>query len=98
MENTSVRPESLAPIARDATFAQDACNLSGVAHAFSRAVSVLWDEANATGRGTDFVNTHPVSKLYAYKLFTLAFGYEPTGERVGQDYFSALNEVEKISK
>lgn len=50
---------------------QDACNLSGVAHSLSRAVAAIWDEANKTGKGTDWVNTHPIVALYLSKLCDL---------------------------
>ena len=51
---------------------QDACNLSGVVLAWSRIVPKLWNEARARGKGTDFVNEHPICKLFADKLADLA--------------------------
>lgn len=51
---------------------QDACNLSGVVHAFSRDISELWKVARQLGHGTDWVNQHRVSKLYADKIKSLA--------------------------
>jgi len=48
--------------------AQSACNLSGLAHSFSKVVSVLWNEANELGEGTEWVNTHPISVLYTYQM------------------------------
>ena len=52
---------------------QDACNLSGVAHGFSRVLTeALWPEANRLGLGTEYVNQHPVSQLFADKLADLA--------------------------
>ncbi len=50
---------------------QDACNLSGVILKFSEVCQALWDEANesTTGRrGTNWVNTHPISILFADKI------------------------------
>jgi hypothetical protein len=57
---------------KDAIAVQDACNLSGVAHNLSRIMTRLWDEARATGKGTDWVNKHPIVVLYAAKLYDLA--------------------------
>ena len=51
---------------------QDACNLSGVVNSFSAALKEIWEEARAKGEGTDYVNTHPVSKLFADKIVDLA--------------------------
>ena len=53
---------------------QSACNLSGVVHDFSRVVSELWDEANRLGEGTDWVNRHPICRLYAEQIMHLAGG------------------------
>ena len=63
--------------ALDALAVQDACNLSGVVHSFSRAMTDLWEETRkCKGGGTRFVNRHPVSVLYSYKIAALA-GVEP---------------------
>lgn len=54
---------------------QNACNLSGVVHAFSRAVSGLWKVVNddpSKGRGTEWVNRHPVCLLFTDKLADLS--------------------------
>lgn len=50
---------------------QDACNLSGVVHAFSRAMDTLWAAAKAESQGTDYVNQHPIVTLYLSKLVSL---------------------------
>ena len=59
---------------RAAIFCQDACNLSGVVHTFSEILSRLWDEARVKGKGTTYVNTHPISILFADKITSLAYG------------------------
>jgi hypothetical protein len=46
----------------------DACNLSGVVHSFSEVTRHLWDHARAEGKGTDFVNRHPIAVMYATKI------------------------------
>ena len=53
---------------------QDACNLSGVAHSFSRAMTDL--RAACPDQGTEFYNQHPVSQLYADKIRQLAIQSE----------------------
>lgn len=58
--------------ARDAIQVQDACNLSGVVHAWDRAMGALWEVAHRDGKGTDWVNRHPICKLFAFKAALLA--------------------------
>ena len=49
--------KTLKELAQQALDIQDACNASGVVHAFSRTMTDLWAEANASGHGTDWVDT-----------------------------------------
>jgi hypothetical protein len=51
-------------LANEAINVQDACNLSGVAHGFSRAMSDLCGH----GLDTDARNTHPVAILWSDKI------------------------------
>lgn len=51
---------------------QDACNLSGVVKTFAKVLDTIWDEAHKQGRGTDFVNTHPITVLFVSKLESLS--------------------------
>ena len=55
---------------------QDACNLSGVVHSYSRAMKALWEIANEFGYGTSWVNNHPVAALYADKCKSLTYGVD----------------------
>ena len=57
---------------KEALQVQDACNLSGIVHSFSDGMSILWDIANATGKGTDWVNRHRYSRLFADKIKSLS--------------------------
>lgn len=69
----------------DALNIQDACNLSGVAHRFSDVASILWNEARAVGLGTDYVNTHPVARLFIDKLLSLS-GLGNADSSIFRDY------------
>lgn len=52
---------------------QDACNLSGVLQSFRGIVmDVLWPAAREQGKGTDWVNQHPICVLFIDKLSALA--------------------------
>ena len=62
----------------EALLVQDACNLSGVVHSFSAALTRLWQLRDADNRID--VNTHRVSKLFADKIKSLA------GETTLQDW------------
>jgi hypothetical protein len=50
---------------------QDACNLSGVVHAWSRSLSAIWERARECGEGTGWVNAHPINVLFASKVSSL---------------------------
>jgi hypothetical protein len=55
--------------ARDAMQVQDAINLSGILLSFSRGVSqVLWPESDRRHAGTDWINQHPIVRLFVSKL------------------------------
>lgn len=56
---------------------QDACNLSGVVHSWSKMISKIWEEANAGKKGTEWVNTHPINVMFASKVASLT-GCEAT--------------------
>lgn len=70
MEDKDNRTE--AELIKEAIEVQDACNLSGVVHSFSRSISRLWQLANEKGEGTTWVNRHRISRLYADKILSLA--------------------------
>jgi hypothetical protein len=49
-----------------------AVNLSGVLHSLNEILSlVLWPEARKLGKGTEYVNTHPIVTLFLHKLVSL---------------------------
>lgn len=54
--------------------AQNACNLSGIVHSWSKIVSRIWDEAHERGEGTDWVNKHPINVLFAAQASWLCAG------------------------
>lgn len=56
--------KTLKQLAQDALDVQNACNLSGVVHGFSRAMSDLCELVPNTGAR----NTHPVAILWADKI------------------------------
>src|ERR1700726_975979 len=62
--------------AQTALDVQDACNLSGVVASFKEIVhEVIWPEARRLGKGTEWVNSHPVVTLFLSKLCSLKCGY-----------------------
>lgn len=74
----------------DAIQVQDACNLSGVVKSWAEAMDAIWAEARAQGKGTDYVNTHPVNVLYADKVYSLT-GY---GREFGAAYKTAQEKAQ----
>lgn len=79
-------------IYREALEVQNAVNLSGVVRAFARITEALWDEAKANGLGTEFVNQHPVSRLFADKIMDLARAREFS------EFSKAFEECERLAK
>lgn len=61
-----------------------ACNVSGLVHSLSRAMSDLWAIAGERGLGTDWVNKHPVLLLYLEQINYLS-GY---GDKAVSDAYS----------
>src|SRR5712692_1795197 len=55
---------------------QDAVNLSGVLASMKEIVhEVIWPEARRLGKGTEWVNSHPIVTLFLSKLCSLNRGY-----------------------
>ncbi len=77
--------------AREAILVQDACNLSGVVHSFSRVMSLLSEISNRQRRGTDWKNHHPIAVLYASKIASL------TGAEVSNVYSKAYDRCTALS-
>lgn len=70
---------------KNAINVQDACNLSGVVHSFSRDIKRL-RELNPS-MGTDEINRHAICVLYSNKIMSLA------GDNFYEAYRAALSEI-----
>ena len=55
----------------DAMLSQSACNLSGLVHSLSAVIDKIWVEARLLGEGTEYVNNHPIVRLYVEQLQSL---------------------------
>ena len=51
-----------------ALLSQGACNLSGLVHSLAEAMELIWEEATEQGQGTDYVNNHPIVRLYMEQM------------------------------
>ena len=58
--------KTIKQLAQEALDVQDACNLSGVAHAFARALSAL--RKAIPNASTSEINAHPIAKVWADKI------------------------------
>jgi hypothetical protein len=56
----------------DAVDSQTACNLGALAHSFERVITKFQYEARLFGRGTDWINEHPIVRLYAEQFSHLS--------------------------
>jgi hypothetical protein len=59
---------------KNALQVQDACNLSGVVKSFAKDFDAIWNEAREQNKGTDYVNTHPICRLYLEQIAYLVCG------------------------
>jgi len=89
---------ALQEAAQTALDIQQAVNLSGALHSLNEILSlVLWPEARRLGRGTEFVNTHPIVTLFLHKLMTLNQS-ECFCSACVASYSRASSEVEALAK
>lgn len=65
--------KTMQELAKDAMQVQDACNLSGVVHGWSRAMKDLIQNLRDSGQytGTDQINSHPINRMWASKVHDL---------------------------
>ena len=63
---------------------QSACNLGAIVHSFSRVMKKLQNE----GHGTDWINNHPITRMYAEQIAHLT---------QGKPYPIAYNECEIVA-
>jgi hypothetical protein len=80
--------------AKEALAVQNASNLSGVVRTFRDCLDTLWDEAHATGKGTAFVNQHPIAVLFADKIADLS-GAKAYG--LGTVYSRSYDECRRLA-
>lgn len=52
----------------DALHSQSAVNASGLIHSLSALVTRIWEDARSQGKGTDYVNNHPLVRFYVAQL------------------------------
>jgi hypothetical protein len=51
-----------------ALLSQGGCNLSGLAYSLAEAMELVWTEAREQEQGTDYVNNHPIVRLYMEQM------------------------------
>jgi hypothetical protein len=73
---------------------QCACNLSGITHWFDKVISKIWDEAQSRKKGTDWVNQHPICRLFAEQMAYLSSGQGCSAS----NYYQATDYVFERSK
>lgn len=80
---------SIKELAQTVLQVQDACNLSGVVHSWSRAITEL--RTACPELGTDGINRHPINVMFADKVADL------TGSRDIGNFMTAYDECVKLS-
>jgi hypothetical protein len=82
---------------QDAINVQDACNLSGVVKSLARVMDKIWDEAREGNRGTDWVNRHPIVRLYIEQLVYLNHGGMGDSDSYQSSYAMVKKRIEEIN-
>ena len=85
-----MRYKTIADVAKDALAVQDARNLSGVAHAFSEAMSFMCK----AGLNIDQRNRHPIAILFVDKMASLA---RIQGQQTFDIYNQAYSECKRLA-
>ena len=57
---------------KDAVLVQNAANLSGVVHSFSKHLTATWSYARQHGLGSGWVNEHPACRLFCEQIVHLS--------------------------
>jgi len=74
---------------------QNACNLSGIVRSWSELLGRIWDEARERDEGTDWVNRHPINRLFVEQAAHLIGAGSP---RNSDSYYEAHNRCIDESK
>lgn len=56
----------------DAIFSQSACNLGALVKSLNDKLDAIWLEARSLGQGTEYVNNHPIVRLYVEQMASLS--------------------------
>lgn len=59
-------------LAADAIAVQSACNMIAIVHSLERTIAKI--RAHANNKGTDWVNQHPVVRLFVHQMAYLSCG------------------------
>ncbi len=59
---------------KNALLVQSACNLAGVVNILAKIMFNICIEAREKGEGTDYINHHPICRLYAEQISHLSGG------------------------
>lgn len=91
-----VNVRSWKEMAKTAIQVQDACNLSGVVHAFSTIISeVRYRLESENNGGTNNINSHPVCVLFSDKISHLTNTQNVNSDAFSQAYNWAYDQIKK---
>lgn len=80
--------------AQQALDVQNACNLSGVTHAYAEAMRAICDESNRLNKGTDWKNSHPIVTMHLLKMCEL----NGCGSTLHSSYDTAEKRCQEIAR
>ncbi len=83
--------KTLPELAQQVLDVQDACNLSGVVHSWSEAITNL--RQLMPSASTDAINRHPINKLWVDKVAHLTGSQTLSDQGVYEDTYRVVNEM-----
>lgn len=91
--NPIERKRTMKDLAKEALDVQDACNLSGVVHSFSRVMTELREVMRSEGYAisTDAINRHYVAVLFSNKIASL------TGSEMTSSFANAYEWAKELT-
>ena len=76
---------------------QKACNLTAIVRSLAQVTEEIWAEAKRKGKGTDYVNAHPICRLYAEQIHFLATKDHESDSPVHDSWMKASEFCERMA-
>jgi hypothetical protein len=76
---------------------QTACNLTAIVRSLAQVSEEIWAEARRKSMGTDYVNAHPICRLYAEQISYLSTKNFESDSPTHDSWMKAIEFCERMS-